>query len=573
MLTRFLWQHLRSHRRPLLAVIALQAAQTIATLQLPRINARIIDEGIIGGDRNLIWTQGAVMTVLALVQLITAIGAVYVGAKIAMGFGRDLRDQLYAHTLGLPTDAIWRLGQASLITRVTNDVQQLQIFVLMICTALVAAPISAVTGLVMALREDVTLSVVLFVAIPILLGIVMVMVRLMRPHFAVMQDRIDGVNRVLREQIMGLRVIRAFVRESDEQQRFHQVNTDLTQTALASGRIFAFMFPSVLLVLNLANVAVLQFGSGRVETNDLALGSLVAFLTYTTIILQSVMFATFITALAPRAAVCAERIIEVFDEPLDDRTGSLGGGPITSLELDRTSFGYPGASVPVLKSVSLRIEQGQRIAIVGGTGAGKTTLLNILSRQLEPTGGVFLINGQPSTELAPQAVWNELGLVPQRALLFSGTVRSNLTFADPDASEAAMWDSLEIAQAADFVRAMPEGLDARIAQGGSNLSGGQRQRLTIARALVRPRSVYLFDDSFSALDATTEARLRHALNESIDDAIVITVAQRISTARDADAIVVLDHGTVVGVGRHDELIETCPTYAEIVASQTDQAPA
>jgi len=575
MLIRLLVSHLSRYRGVLAAVVALQAVQTAAALFLPTLNADIIDKGVITGDTAYIWRVGSVMLVVTLVQVAFAIGAVYFGSKAAMGFGRDVRKDLFHRVTGFSTQEVSRFGAPSLITRITNDVQQVQMLVLMSCTLLVAAPITIVGGVIMAVREDGPLSLLLLVSVPALvLSVGMVVVRLV-PTFAVMQVRIDRVNQVLREQITGIRVVRAFVREPHEVERFGVANDDLTETSLRAGRLMAFMFPAVLFVLNASSVAAIWFGADRIDAGDMQIGALIAFLTYLVQILMSVMMATFVAVMAPRAAVCADRIKEVLDTPASVVTSP---NPVTdlprvnSLELRQVGFCYPGAESPVLTDISFRAEAGQTTAIIGSTGSGKTTLLNLVPRLFDATSGAVVVGGVDVRDLEPEVLWAQVGLVPQKPYLFSGTVASNLRYADPEASDEDLWTALEIAQAKDFVAAMPEGLDAPIAQGGSNVSGGQRQRLAIARALVRRPGIYLFDDSFSALDLSTDARLRAALGPVTRDAVMIVVAQRVSTIADADQILVLEDGHQVGLGTHEELLDSCPTYAEIVASQmTEEA--
>ncbi len=570
MLLRLLRTYLRTYRAPLAAVVALQAVQAIATLYLPSLNADIIDKGVLTGNTSYIWRTGGVMLAVTVLQVICATGAVYFGSKAAMGFGRDVRAGLFHTVTGYSAREVSSFGAPSLITRITNDVTQVQMFVLMTCTLLIAAPITCVGGVFMALREDVALSWILTVSIPALVAAVALVISRMMPQFRLMQERIDRLNQVLREQITGIRVVRAFVREPAERERFAGVNDALTETALRAGRLQAWMFPIVVMVLNGSSVAVLWFGAHRIENGQMQIGALIAFLTYLTQILLAVMMATFIAVLAPRASVCAERIVEVLDTPSSVVTSPAPttelGAPGT-LELQGVGFHYPGAEAPILTDITLRAAAGQTTAIIGSTGSGKTTLLNLIPRLFDATSGTVLVDGVDIRELAPDTLWERIGLVPQKPYLFSGSVASNLRFADPDATDDDLWAALDIAQASDFVRAMPGGLDAPITQGGANVSGGQRQRLAIARALVRKPEIYLFDDSFSALDLATDARLRAALAPHTADATVVIVAQRVSTIKDADQILVLEDGHVVGLGTHAELLEGCPTYQEIVASQ------
>lgn len=570
MLIQLLRTYLRPYHRPLAAVVALQFVGTIASLYLPSLNADIIDLGVARGDTGFILRTGAWMLVVSLVQIVCSVAAVYLGARTAMAYGRDVRAALFAHVNTFSAREVAHFGAPSLITRNTNDVQQVQMLVLMSCTMLVAAPIMSVGGVVMALREDLGLSWLLLVCVPVLaLGLGQV-IRRMVPGFRLMQTRIDTVNRVLREQISGIRVVRAFVREPDETRRFATANTDLTATALQTGRLAALIFPIVMLVLSVSSVAVLWFGAERVDAGAIEVGSLTAFLQYLMQILMAVMMATFMLMMVPRAAVCAERVSEVLatetsvTPPAEPVTAPPGRAEV---ELRRVRFQYPGAAEPVLRDVSFRVAPGTTTAIIGSTGAGKSTLLALIPRLIDVTSGAVLVDGVNVRDLAPEALWQRIGLVPQRPYLFTGTIATNLRHGNPDATEAELWAALEVAQARDFVAALPDGLDAPVAQGGTNLSGGQRQRLAIARALVRRPEIYLFDDSFSALDLGTDARLRAALRPVTADAAVVVVAQRVATVADADRIVVLEDGGVVGIGRHAELLTTCPTYAEIVASQ------
>ncbi|MGK5442205.1 ABC transporter ATP-binding protein [Micromonospora sp. URMC 105] len=577
MLIRLLRRHLRPYRRPLAGVVLLQFVGTMASLYLPSLNADIIDRGVARGDTDYIMRTGGWMLLVSLVQIACSVAAVYLGARTAAGFGRDTRAALFSQVNSFSAREVTRFGAPSLITRNTNDVQQVQMLVLMSCTMLVAAPIMGIGGIVMALQEDVGLSWLMLVSVPVLAVALGLVVRRMVPGFREMQTRIDTVNRVLREQITGIRVIRAFVREPYETDRFGAANADLTATALRVGRLQALIFPVIMLVLNVSSVAVLWFGAQRVDAGQMQIGALTAFLQYLTQILMAVMMATFMLMMVPRAAVCAERIVEVLDTessvvpPADPMIAMTRRA---ELELRRVAFQYPGASAPVLHDISFRAGPGRTTAIIGSTGAGKTTLLTLIPRLVDPTAGAVLVDGVDVRLLDPNEVWRRIGLVPQRPYLFSGTVASNLRYGNPDATDEELWRALEIAQAWDFVAEMPGGLDAPIAQGGTNVSGGQRQRLAIARALVRQPEIYLFDDSFSALDLGTDARLRAALRPVTADAAVVIVAQRVSTIVDADQIIVLEDGGVVGTGRHEELLESCPTYAEIVASQqTAEVPA
>jgi ATP-binding cassette subfamily B multidrug efflux pump len=570
MLLRLVRMYLAPYRGPLTVVVLLQFVGTLGALYLPSLNADIIDNGVITGDTHYIVTTGALMLGVAFVQICCSIGAVWFGSRTAMGFGRDVRAAIFHRVGSFSQREVQHFGPPSLITRETNDVQQVQMLVLMSCTLMVMAPIMMVGGIIMAMREDLGLSWLIAVTVPVLALALSVIITRMVPSFRLMQSRIDEVNRLLREQITGVRVVRAFVREPLETERFATANGDLTAVAVRAGRWLAAMFPTVMLVANLASVAVLWFGGHRVESGDMQVGALTAYLAYLMQIVMSVMMGTFMMMMIPRSAVCADRIMEVLEtsssvvpptEPVTDlpRRGTL--------DLDRVELTYPGADVPVLRDVSFAARPGQTVAVIGSTGAGKSTLVNLVPRLFDVTGGELRVAGVDVRRLAPDLLWSMIGLVQQQAYLFSGTVRSNLLHGRPEATDEQLWEALEIAQADDFVRAMPEGLDAPIAQGGTNVSGGQRQRLAIARAVIRRPEIYLFDDSFSALDLATDARLRAALRPVTRDATVLLVAQRVSTIRDADLILVLEDGVVVGRGTHHELLDDCPTYQEIVASQ------
>jgi ATP-binding cassette, subfamily B, multidrug efflux pump len=573
MLTR-LWQllvqHLRPYRGALAGVVALQFVGTMAMLYLPSLNADIIDNGVAQGNVDYIIGVGAVMLVVALVQIACSVGSVYLGARTAMGVARDLRSGVFRTVGSFSARELAQFGAPSLITRTTNDVQQVGMLVLMSCTMMVAAPIMMVGGVLMAVREDVGLSWLVAVCVPVLFGAVAVIASRMVPGFRLMQTRIDAVNRILREQITGIRVVRAFVREPEETTRFARANDDVTEVAVRTGRWMATMFPTVMLVLNVSSVAVLWFGAQRVDSGAMQVGSLTAFLAYLVQILMSVMMASFMLMMVPRAAVCADRIVEVLRTessvmlPAQPVTDSRGDGEV---RLRGVTFSYPGADAPVLRDVDLTARPGRTLAVIGSTGAGKTTLINLIPRLIDVTAGEVLVDGVDVRRFDPEVLWARIGLVPQQAFLFSGTVASNLRHGKPDATDEELWEALRIAQADDFVESMPQGLDAPVSQGGHNLSGGQRQRLAIARAVVRRPQIYLFDDAFSALDVATDARLRAALRPITADAAVIIVAQRVSTIVGADQIVVLEDGRVVGRGTHDELLESSPTYQEIVASQ------
>ncbi|WP_326825937.1 ABC transporter ATP-binding protein [Streptosporangium sp. NBC_01756] len=570
MLSRLLRTYLRPYSSALTAVVALQLVGTMASLYLPSLNADIIDQGVATGDTGYILTTGGWMLAVSLVQIACSIAAVYYGSRAAMGFGRDVRAAVFHQVGGFSAREVAQFGAPSLITRSTNDVQQVQMLVVMTCTMLVAAPIMCVGGIIMALREDVGLSWLMLVCVPALLISIGLIISRMVPQFRAMQTRIDTVNQVLREQLSGIRVVRAFSREREETARFAGANDALTATALRVGRLTSLIFPVVMLILNASSIAVLWFGAGRIDSGDMRIGALTAFLMYLMQILTSMMMATFISIMIPRAAVCAERIGEVLDtessvRPPDDPVRQVRGH--AELELRDVEFRYPGAAAPVLSGISFRAVAGQTTAIIGSTGSGKTTLVSLVPRLFDATSGTVSVDGVDVRDLDPQMLWTRIGLVPQKPYLFTGTVAGNLRYGNPDATDEELWEALDVAQARDFVEAMPEGLNTPITQGGTNVSGGQRQRLSIARALVSKPEIYLFDDSFSALDLTTDARLRAALRPHTAQAAVVIVGQRISTVADADQIIVLDDGVIVGRGTHDELLDSCPTYIEIVESQ------
>jgi ATP-binding cassette subfamily B multidrug efflux pump len=569
-LLRILRERLAPYKPQIVTVVALQFVGTMAALYLPSLNADIIDSGIARGDTGYITRTGAVMLAVSLVQIACSAAAVYVGARTAMSFGRDLRAELFHRVGTFSSREVHQIGAPSLITRNTNDVQQVQMLVLLSFTMMVTAPIMMVGGVLMAVREDLGLSWLLAVCVPALFGAVALIISRMVPGFRLMQTRIDAVNRILREQITGIRVVRAFVREPQETRRFAAANADLTDVALRTGRWMATMFPTVMLILNVSSVAVLWFGGHRVDSGAMQIGALTAFLAYLVQILMSVMMATFMLMLVPRASVCADRIGEVLDTETSVAPPAVPVVPehrTGELELRDVEFSYPGAAEPVLHDLSLVARPGRTTAIIGSTGSGKTTLVNLVPRLFDATAGAVLVDGVDVRLLEPEALWSRIGLVPQQAFLFSGTVASNLRYGKPDATEEEMWQALEVAQGRDFVEAMPEGLEAPITQGGTNVSGGQRQRIAIARALIRRPAIYLFDDSFSALDLATDARLRAALRPVTTEATVVIVAQRVSTIIDADQILVVEKGLVVGRGTHEELLDTCETYQEIVASQ------
>ncbi|SDT13680.1 ATP-binding cassette, subfamily B [Brevibacterium siliguriense] len=550
-------------------VVILQLASTIAALYLPSLNARIIDEGVAKGDTDFIWSTGMTMLLVCFVQVVTAITAIYFGARTGMGVGRDLRRAIYRQVDDLSMLEVGKFGSATLITRNTNDVQQVQMLVLMTLNFMVSTPIMCIGGIIMALREDAGLSWLVWVSVPVLFIVVAILVYLLMPLFRRMQDQVDDINGVLREQITGIRVIRAFVREPFETDRYADANRALTETSVKVGNLFVLMFPAIMMILHLATAAVLWFGGHRVDAGQMEVGSLTAFLQYLLQILVAVMMGVFMMMMIPRAVVCAERISEI----LGTRSTMTIPAGVTDLpgrgelEFRNVTFGYPGAEEPVLEGLTFTAQPGTTTAIIGSTGSGKSTIVNLIPRLIDPQAGEIFIDGNPVTEFNRHQLAQLIGLVPQKPYLFSGTIASNLRFGNEDATDEELWEALRIAQADGFVAEKNDQLEERVAQGGTNYSGGQRQRLCIARALtVKPR-IYVFDDSFSALDVATDARLRAALDESTGDATVIVVAQRVSTIRDADQIIVLEAGKIVGRGTHEELAETNPTYREIIESQ------
>lgn len=581
MLIRLLRSHLLPYRRAVSVLVVLQLVATLAMLYLPTLNADIIDEGVVKGDTGYILRIGGIMLAVTLVQLACSVGAVYHGARTSTAVGRDIRASVFDRVQRFSSREVGQFGAPSLITRTTNDVQQVQMLVLMTFTLMVSAPIMCFGGIIMALGQDVPLSSLLLAVVPVLGLLVLLLVRKLRPLFRSMQERLDTVNRVLREQITGIRVIRAFVKDDFEQDRFRKANDDLTDVALRAGRMMTLMFPVAMAVVNVTSVAVLWFGAHRIDSGGMQIGALTAFISYLMQILMSIMMATFMVMMVPRAEVCAERIEEVLGT---DPSVVPPAQPVRlparrgELELRAADFAYPGAEAEVLRGIDLIARPGETTAVIGSTGSGKTTLLGLVPRLFDTTGGQVLIDGTDVRALDPVHLAETVALVPQKPYLFSGTVASNLRYGNPEATDEELWHALEIAQARDFVERLAQedggsGLDAPIAQGGTNVSGGQRQRLAIARALVRKPGIYLFDDSFSALDYATDAALRRALGRETADATVVIVAQRVSTIRDADRIVVLDEGRVVGTGTHRELMDGNPTYREIVLSQLTEQEA
>jgi ATP-binding cassette, subfamily B, multidrug efflux pump len=575
-LIQLLRVHLRPYRNTIMLIVLFQFLQTLATLYLPTLFADIIDNGVVTGDTGYIMKVGSWMLGITLLQIAAQIIAVYFGARTAMAVGRDVRAAIFSRVQEFSAREVGQFGAPSLITRTTNDVQQVQMLVLLTFTLLVSAPIMCIGGVVLALNQDVPLSGLILVIVPVLVIVVSLIIVQMRPLFRAMQVRIDKVNRVMREQISGIRVIRAFVRDDREQARYGEANAELTDVSLRVGRLIALMFPTVLLIVNMSSVAVLWFGGHRIDTGSMQVGALTAFLSYLMQILMAIMMATFMFIMIPRAEVCAERIEEVLGT---ESSVKIAPNPVTTLsrrgflELRDVDFRYPGAEAPVLCGVNVTARPREVTAVIGSTGSGKTTLLSLVPRLFDPTGGQVLVDGVDVSDLDPALLSRTVGLVPQKPYLFTGTVASNLRYGNPDATDEELWRALDVAQARDFVERMDGGLDAPIAQGGTNVSGGQRQRLAIARVLVQRPEIYLFDDSFSALDYATDAALRSALSHDIADATVVIVAQRVSTIRDADRIIVLDDGLVVGTGTHAELMDTNSTYREIVLSQLTEQEA
>ncbi|NEB17807.1 ABC transporter transmembrane domain-containing protein [Streptomyces coelicoflavus] len=576
MLIRLLRAHLRPYKRPIALLVTLQFLQTCASLYLPTLNADIIDEGVVKGDSGYILSYGALMIGISLAQVVCNMGAVFYGARTAAALGRDVRGAVFDRVQSFSAREVGHFGAPSLITRTTNDVQQVQMLALMTFTLMVSAPIMCVGGIVMALGLDVPLSGVLLGVVPVLAICVTLIVRKLRPLFRKMQVRLDTVNRVLREQITGNRVIRAFVRDEYEQQRFRKANTELTEVSLGTGNLLALMFPVVMTVVNLSSIAVVWFGAHRIDSGGMQIGDLTAFLAYLMQIVMSVMMATFMFMMIPRAEVCAERIQEVLDT---ESSVVPPVAPVTELrrhghlEIREAGFRYPGAEEPVLRNIGLVARPGETTAVIGSTGSGKSTLLGLVPRLFDATEGEVLVNGVDVRTVDPKTLAKVVSLVPQKPYLFAGTVATNLRYGNPEATDEELWHALAVAQAKGFVSDLEGGLDAPIAQGGTNVSGGQRQRLAIARTLVQRPEIYLFDDSFSALDYATDAALRAELARETAEATVVIVAQRVATIRDADRIVVLDEGRVVGVGRHHELMADNETYREIVLSQLTEAEA
>lgn len=570
MLGKLLIRYLKPYRWLLLGVLVFQLLSALASLYLPSLNADIIDNGVSKGDTDYIWSTGAFMLAISLAQIAAAIVATYFAAKAAMKLGRDVRNDVYDKVSAFSEREVSQFGPGSLITRNTNDVQQVQMLAMTGATMLVSAPLLAIGGIIMALRQDVGLSWLIWTSVITILIVAGIVILRMVPLFRSYQKRLDAVNRILREQLTGIRVVRAFVRERIEEQRFRGANTDIMDVGRRVGTLFITLFPLFMLVLNVTVVGVIWFGAFEVNDGNVEIGTLFAFMQYVGIILGGVLMAAFTTIMIPRAAVSAERISEVL---ASESTLARPEAPVTefpeggTVEFDDVEFAYPGAQHPVLSGISFRAGRGETVAIVGSTGAGKTTLVSLIPRLFDVTGGEVRVNGVDVREADLDRLWTTIGLVPQRPFLFAGTIASNLRFGREGATDSDLWHALEIAQGRDFVADMEGGLNARIAQGGTNVSGGQRQRLAIARAIVHRPEILVFDDSFSALDLTTDARLRQALWRELPDVTKVVVAQRVSTIVDADRIIVLDDGGMVGVGTHEELLETCETYRQIVESQ------
>ncbi|GAB6859397.1 ABC transporter ATP-binding protein [Microbacterium xylanilyticum] len=570
MLGKILFRYLSRYKWLLLGVLVFQFASALASLYLPRLNADIIDKGVARADTGFIWSHGVLMLAVSLGQIIASIIATYFAARAAMGAGRDIRADVFSRVSGFSEREVSQFGAGSLITRNTNDVQQVQMLAMMGSTMFVTAPLLAIGGIVMAVQTNLQLSWLIAVSVPVLLIVAGLIIGRMVPLFRSYQGKLDNVNRIMREQLTGVRVVRAFVRERIEEERFRGANTDIMVVGRNVGSLFVLLFPLFMLILNVTIVGVIWFGGIEVDKGDVEVGTLFAFMQYIGQIMMGVIMSSFMAMMIPRAAVSAERVGEVLDaeqtmtRPVDGVVRFPAPGAVA---FDDVEFTYPGAESPVLTGISFGAEPGETVAIVGSTGAGKTTLVSLIPRLFDVTGGVVSVGGTGVREADVDALWQSIGLVPQRPFLFSGTVASNLRFGREDATDDELWAALEIAQAKDFVSEMPKGLDSPIAQGGTNVSGGQRQRLAIARAIVHQPEILVFDDSFSALDLTTDARLRQALWRELPHVTKIVVAQRVSTITDADRIVVLEGGTMVAVGTHEQLLETSDTYREIVESQ------
>jgi len=570
MLTQILKKYCAPYKGQIALILLMLLVQAIASLYLPNLNADLINNGVAKGNVGYIWHIGEIMLASSALVMGASIWLAFLAAKVSMAFGRDLRKAVFTAVEGFSARELNKFGAPSLITRNTNDVQQVQLVLFMGFTMMIGAPITGIGAIFMAVRSNAHLSLLLLIVIPVMAILIMSLLRRIVPAFRDMQIKIDRINLVLREQVAGVRVIRAFVKTRQEEARFADSSSDLMKTNLRVTRTFAIMFPSLSLILNLSSVAVIWFGAKLIDANKLPIGNMTAFLTYIMLILSSVMMAVFMTLQIPRAAACAERIQEVLDTPssvVDTSTPKSPAVRAGVVEFKDVEFRYPGAESPILTGVSFKAEPGKFTAIIGSTGSGKTTLLNLIPRFIDVTAGSISLDGIDVREQSLESVWSEIGLVPQRSFLFGGTIADNLRYGRANATEEEMWHALEIAQAKNFVQENPDGLQARVAQGGTNFSGGQRQRLSIARALVKQPQILLFDDSFSALDYTTDAQLRAALHAEVGHTTLIVVAQRVSTILHADQIIVLDQGHIVGIGTHAELMKDCATYQEIVLSQ------
>ncbi|WP_217180635.1 ABC transporter ATP-binding protein [Streptomyces sp. AC495_CC817] len=570
MLGKILLRYLSRYRWLLVGVLVFQFASALASLYLPTLNKDLIDKGVAQGDTEYIWRTGVFMLVVSLGQIVASVIATYFAARAAMSAGRDIRADVFARVSGFSEREVSQFGAGSLITRNTNDVQQVQMLAMMGATMFVTAPLLAIGGIIMAVVTNVGLSWLIAVSVPVLLIVAALIIGRMVPLFRSYQKKLDGVNRVMREQLTGVRVVRAFVRERIEEERFREANTDIMVVGRKVGSLFVLLFPVFMLILNVTVVAVIWFGGIEVNNGSVEIGTLFAFMQYIGQIMMGVIMSSFMAMMIPRAAVSAERVGEVLEAEssmVRPENGTIDFPAPGAVAFDDVEFTYPGADSPVLHGISFGAQPGETVAIVGSTGAGKTTLVSLIPRLFDVTGGSVSVGGTDVRDADVEALWDSIGLVPQRPFLFTGTVASNLRYGREDATDEELWRALEIAQGRDFVEEMPDGLESRIAQGGTNVSGGQRQRLAIARAIVHQPQILVFDDSFSALDLTTDARLRQALWRELPHVTKIVVAQRVSTITDADRIVVLEGGTMVGVGTHEELLETSDTYREIVESQ------
>ena len=563
-------KYLAPYRATVILITLLLLVQSIANLYLPNLNAELINNGVTKGDIHYIWHIGYIMLASAALIMGSSVWLAFLSSKVSMAFGRDLRDDVFSTVEGFSARELNQFGAPSLITRNTNDVQQIQMVLFMGLTMMVSAPITGIGAVFMAVRTNATLSLLLLVSVPIMALLIFVLLRRIVPLFRLTQIKVDRINLILREQIAGIRVIRAFVKTREEESRFAASNQELMDVQLKVTRTFAVMFPALMLILNFSSVAVIWVGGRLIDSGSMPIGNLMAFLTYIMQILSSVMMAVMMSLMIPRAAASAERVKEVLDTPssvIDSLTPQIPAQRQGILTFNDVEFRYPGAEHPVLSGITFTAHPGQVTAIVGSTGSGKTTLLNLIPRFIDPTSGQILLDGIDVKDQSLEGIWSEIGLVPQRAFLFGGTIAENLRYGDPDASDENLWKALEIAQGQEFVSELADGLQSRVAQGGTNFSGGQRQRLSIARAIVKNPRIYLLDDSFSALDYTTDAKLRTALESHAKDATLIIVAQRVSTILSANQIIVLNEGKIEGIGSHEELMNTCTTYQEIVLSQ------